>query len=88
MIVLGILPKNTTHFANEKVRAIMNSQSTISEAYAHKLGLLYIKKEDDLEYLVYVLLGVDVILLNIIITFLWRKRHVFVTCQWSELLEI
>lgn len=43
---------------------------------------------DDIEYLIYILVGVDVILLTIIIAFLWRKRYVVATGDWQDLLEV
>lgn len=42
----------------------------------------------DIEYLIYILVGVDVILLTIIIAFLWRKRYVVATGDWQDLLEV
>lgn len=43
---------------------------------------------DDIEYLIYILIGVDIILLTIIIAFLWKKRYVVATGDWQELLEV
>ena len=41
---------------------------------AHKLGLFFSQVENELEYLVYVLFGVDISLLCIISGFLWKNR--------------
>lgn len=43
---------------------------------------------EDIEYLIYILVGVDVILLTIIIAFLWKKRYVVATGEWQDLLEV
>ena len=40
----------------------------------HKMGLFFTQVENELEYLVYVLFGVDVSLLCIISGFIWKNR--------------
>ena len=46
------------------------------------------KDSDDAQYLIYVLLGVDCLLLSVIINFLWKKRYVVVTGNWGEILDV
>ena len=46
------------------------------------------KDADDAQYLIYVLLGVDCLLLSVIINFLWKKRYVVVTGNWGEILDV
>ena len=42
---------------------------------AHLLGIMYSTTESELEYLIYVLFGIDAFLLTIISGYLWNKRH-------------
>lgn len=44
-------------------------------ASSHKIGIGFTKTENELEYLIYVLFGVDAFLLTVISGYIWNKRH-------------
>lgn len=56
----------------------------------HDLTLTQLSKDDDAsaESTIYILIGIDVLLLSIIAHFVWKKRFVFATREWYELLDI
>ena len=51
-------------------------------------SILFKDNPNDLQYLMYTLIGIDCILGSIIISYIWRKRYVFATGRYGDLLRV
>jgi len=71
---------------NQRLK-IHTDEKSQRQKLTHDYGIGFSTTQEDAAYLIYVLFGIDTILLTVIISFLWKKRHVFATREWGEVLE-
>jgi hypothetical protein len=83
--------KGVTYLNNEEWKNLLSKFDKEEDMHenTHQMGIVSNQEPtEEIQYLIYILMGIDSILGCIIIAYIWRKRYVFSTGRWRDLLEV